>query len=78
MPQGPPHTKGSCSPINGQPKGLKLWISLCSKMGGSMIDRDKTVHKNIKVHIKQQTKTYKTDRETVEMISINVEKDLRE
>jgi len=39
---------------------------------------DKTVHKKYKSHIKQHLEIVKTDRETVRMISINVEKDLRE
>lgn len=78
MPQGPPHTKGCSSTLSGQPRGLKLWISLCSKMGRSMSHSDKTVHKKYKIHIKQHIEIVKTDRETVRMISINVEKDLRE
>ncbi|ATL97763.1 hypothetical protein CK910_04055 [Aeromonas sp. CA23] len=78
MPQGPPHTKGCSSPLSGQPRGLKLWISLCSKMGRSMSHSDKTVHKKYKIHIKQHIEIVKTDHETVGMILINVEKDLRE
>ena len=51
---------------------------MCSKMGLTTDHSDKAVHNNIKVHIKQYDEIVKTDLETVEMISINVEKDLRE
>ena len=78
MPQPPPHTKGRSNSTKRLIKGLKLWITLCSKMGLSTDHSDKAVHNNIKVHIKQYDEIVKTDLETVEMISINVEKDLRE
>ena len=78
MPQGPPHTKGRSNSTTRLMKRLKLWITLCSKMGLTTDYSDKAVHNNIKVHIKQYDEIVKTDLETVEMISINVEKDLRE
>ena len=78
MPQGPTHTKGRSNSTKRLIKGLKLWITLCSKMGRIRVHSDKAVHKNIKIHLKQHIEIAKTDRETVRMISINVEKDLRE
>ena len=78
MPQGPLHTKGASATINRPLKRGALWITLCSKMGLTTDHSDKAVHKNIKIHIKQYDEIVKTDLETVEMISINVEKDLRE
>jgi hypothetical protein len=78
MPQGPLHTKGASATINRPLKRGALWITLCSKMGLTTDHSDKAVHKNIKVHTKQYDEIVKTDLETVEMISINVEKDLRE
>ena len=78
MPQGPRHTKGLAPSHSCHEPPHGLWITLCSKMGLSTDHSDKAVHNNIKVHIKQYDEIVKTDLETVEMISINVEKDLRE
>lgn len=78
MPQGPPHTKGRSNSTQRLIKGLNLWITLCSKMVRIRVHSDKTVHKNIEIHKKQHVEIVKTDRKTVGMISINVEKDLRE
>jgi hypothetical protein len=78
MPQGPLHTKGASATINRPLKRGTLWITLCSKMGLTTDHSGKAVHNNIKIHIKQYHNIVKTDLETGEMISINVEKDLRE
>jgi len=43
-----------------------------------MFISDKAVHKNIKTNSKQQVAIQQIDHNTVRMISINVEKDLRE
>ena len=78
MPQGPLHTKGASATNNRQLKRGALWIKKKKKMGLSTDHSDKAVHNNIKIHIKQYNEIVKTDLEMVEMISINVEKDLRE
>ncbi|TNI08008.1 hypothetical protein CF104_02960 [Aeromonas jandaei] len=78
MPQGPPHTKGSREPAERATQASILWITLCSKIESRKNHSDNAVDKKQKMHIQQYIVITKTDRQTMRMISINVEKNLRE